>query len=106
MSSNQVEIRVGGKRYGGWKSVLITSSIEQVARAFALEVTENFPGNTDFTALQTGELVQVYIGEDHLDAHPLRRQDRFRAGAGEESNGGSGRLLPAVCGLCAPGGGF
>ena len=23
-----------------------------------------FPGNTDFTALQTGELVQVYIGED------------------------------------------
>ena len=64
MTSNLVEIRVGGKRYGGWKSVLITSSIEQVARAFALEVTENFPGNTDFTALQTGELVQVYIGED------------------------------------------
>ncbi len=64
MRSNEVEIRVGGKRYGGWKSVLITSSIDQVARAFALEVTENFPGNTDFKALQTGELVQVFIGED------------------------------------------
>lgn len=77
MSSNQVEIRVGGKRYGGWKSVLITSSIEQVARAFALEVTENFPGNTDFTALQTGELVQVYIGEDlvctgYITSTPIR----------------------------------
>lgn len=77
MSSNQVEIRVGGKRYGGWKTVLITSSIEQVARAFALEVTENFPGNTDFTALQTGELVQVYIGEDlvctgYITSTPIR----------------------------------
>ena len=77
MSSNQVEIRVGGKRYGGWKSVLITSSIEQVARAFALEVTENFPGNTAFTALQTGELVQVYIGEDlvctgYITSTPIR----------------------------------
>lgn len=64
MTSNLVAIRVGGKRYGGWKSVLITSSIEQVARAFALEVTENFPGNTDFKSLQTGELVQVFIGSD------------------------------------------
>nr|DAM24415.1 MAG TPA: 43 kDa tail protein [Caudoviricetes sp.] len=64
MTSNLVEIRVGGKRYGGWKSVLITSSIEQVARAFALEVTESFPGNTDFRSLQTGELVQVFIGSD------------------------------------------
>ena len=77
MTSNLVEIRVGGKRYGGWKSVLITSSIEQVARAFALEVTENFPGNTDFTALQTGELVQVYIGEDlvctgYITSTPIR----------------------------------
>lgn len=64
MISNKVEIRVGGKRYGGWKSVLITSSIEQVARAFALEVTQSFPGNTDFKALQTGDLVQVFIGDD------------------------------------------
>ena len=77
MTSNLVEIRVGGKRYGGWKSVLITSSIEQVARAFALEVTENFPGNTAFTALQTGELVQVYIGEDlvctgYITSTPIR----------------------------------
>lgn len=81
MSSNQVEIRVGGKRYGGWKSVLITSSIEQVARAFALEVTENFPGNTAFTALQTGELVQVYIGEDlvctgYITSTPIRYDDK------------------------------
>ena len=28
MSSNQVEIRVGGKRYGGWKSVLISRAVE------------------------------------------------------------------------------
>ena len=77
MSSNQVEIRVGGKRYGGWKSVLITSSIEQVARAFALEVTENFPGKALLTQILSGALVQVYIGEDlvctgYITSTPIR----------------------------------
>lgn len=62
--SNDVEVRIGGKRYGGWKSVLISSGIDQIARAFVLEVTETFPGKMDVSAFRTGDLVQVYIGDD------------------------------------------
>ena len=61
---NKVEIKVGGKSYAGWKSVRIEAGIEQISRAFALEVTESFPGNTDFSVFRGGELVQVFIDED------------------------------------------
>lgn len=62
--NNRVEISIGGKRFGGWKSVKIEASIEQVARAFALQVTERLPGQLSYTAFQSGELVEVYIGDD------------------------------------------
>lgn len=61
---NRVEVRIGGKIFAGWKSVVISMSVEQVSRAFAMEVTTDFPGNTDFRALQSGDLCEVYIGED------------------------------------------
>lgn len=63
---NRVEVRIGGKVFAGWKSVVISMSIEQVARAFAMEVTADFPGNVDFRTLQSGDLCEVFIGKDRV----------------------------------------
>lgn len=78
---NKVEIKVGGKSYAGWKSVRIEAGIEQISRAFALEVTESFPGNTDFSVFRGGELVQVFIDEDlvctgYVTSTPMRYDGR------------------------------
>lgn len=78
---NNVEIKVGGKSYAGWKSVRIEAGIEQISRAFALEVTESFPGNTDFSVFRGGELVQVFIDEDlvctgYVTSTPMRYDGR------------------------------
>ena len=61
---NRVSIRVGGKVYGGWKSVSIQIGMDQMSRIFGLSVTDVFPGNTDFHRLRNGDLVQLYIGDD------------------------------------------
>ena len=62
--NNRVTIRVGGKVYGGWKSVSIQIGMDQISRIFGLSVTDTFPGNTDFTRLRNGDQIQLFIGED------------------------------------------
>lgn len=61
---NRVEVKIGNKVFCGWKSVVISMSVEQVARAFAMEVTTDFPGNVDFRGFQTGDLCEVRIGDE------------------------------------------
>ena len=62
--SDVVTVVIGGRRFAGWKSVHIEAGIEQVARAFAMEVTETFPGSVSLDTFHAGDLVQVYIGAD------------------------------------------
>lgn len=62
--SDVVTVVIGGRRFAGWKSVHIEAGIEQVARAFAMEVTETFPGSVSLDTFHAGDLVQVYIGPD------------------------------------------
>ena len=52
--NNRVEVRVSGKRYGGWKSVKVDIGMDQIARGFKLSVTDTFPGNTDFHPSKRG----------------------------------------------------
>lgn len=62
--SDAVSVVIGGRRFAGWKSVRIEAGIEQVSRAFAMEVTETFPGSVSLDTFHAGDLVQVYIGAD------------------------------------------
>ncbi|MBS4847106.1 phage baseplate assembly protein [Turicimonas muris] len=62
---NKVSLEVDGKIYDGWKSVVISSGIDQICRSFAVEITDNFPGNLEkFTRLRSGQSVVVKIGTD------------------------------------------
>lgn len=62
---NKVSFLVDGEIYDGWKTVRIEAGIDQICRSFALEVTDNFPGNLGkFTRLRAGQSVVVKIGKD------------------------------------------
>ena len=74
---NEVSILVDGQIYKGWKSARIECSIEQISRAFALSVTDNFPGNENFKRLGPGQKVQLFIGSDvvctgYITSTPIR----------------------------------
>ena len=74
---NEVSILVDGQVYKGWKSARIECGIEQISRAFALSVTDNFPGNESFRRLQPGQEVQLFIGNDvvctgYITSTPIR----------------------------------
>lgn len=64
--SNKVEIHVNGRVYGGWKSARIEIGMEQLARAFSLEVTDKYPGNEEYRRIVPGDSVQLFIGDDLL----------------------------------------
>lgn len=75
--NNTVSVLVNGQRFGGWKSVHIEMSLDQIARAFSLEVTRTFPNKADYKILQSGGLVQVLIGDDlvctgYITATPVK----------------------------------
>lgn len=62
---NKVSLLVDGEIYDGWKTVRIEAGIDQICRSFALEVTDDFPGNFGkFTRLRAGQSVVVKIGKD------------------------------------------
>ena len=75
--NNTVSVLVNGQRFSGWKSVHIEMSLDQIARAFSLEVTRTFPNKSDYKVLQSGGLVQVLIGDDlvctgYITATPVK----------------------------------
>lgn len=74
---NEVSILVDGQVYKGWKSARIECSIEQISRAFALSVTDDFPGNESFRRLRPGQEAQLFIGSDvvctgYITSTPIR----------------------------------
>jgi prophage tail gpP-like protein len=81
-TANTVTLVVGGKEFGGWKSVRIEAGIERQARSFDLEVTDKWPGQTDIPRrIQPGDACQVFIGADlvmtgYVDGTPIRYDPR------------------------------
>ncbi len=44
---SEISLLVGGFRYGGWKSVRVTRSIESIAGSFALDVSDRWDGDEE-----------------------------------------------------------
>lgn len=61
MRSGIAELRVNSAFYGGWKSIRVQRSIEQISGAFDLEITERWPGNPSATPLRPGHACQVLL---------------------------------------------
>ena len=55
------ELKIAGAFYGGWKSVRVTRSIEQIAGTFDLEITERWPGNPAATPIKPGQACQLLL---------------------------------------------
>lgn len=59
-------LKVDGVFYGGWKSLRVTRSIEQMAGTFELEVTERWPGHPESSPIKPGRPCQLL-----LDGEPV-----------------------------------
>lgn len=57
----QIELRIDGRSYGGWKNVRISRGVEQLAGDFTLGVTERWPRMLDVRAVRPGERCEVLI---------------------------------------------
>lgn len=55
------ELKVDGAFYGGWKSMRVSRSIEQIAGTFELEVTEHWPGQPLASPIRPGHSCQVLL---------------------------------------------
>lgn len=60
-STSRVELKVAGVRYGGWKKVRVTRSIEQLAGTFELDASERWPGQVAASPVKPGQACQVLL---------------------------------------------
>lgn len=63
-----VTLTVDGAVYGGWKEISISRSIETVAGAFELSVSERWPGQAGRRAIAAGASARVAIGGETVIA--------------------------------------
>lgn len=59
---DKLTLHVGGRVYGGWKSVNIRHGIEQIAGTFDISLTERWPNQQTEWAIPPGEFCDVRIG--------------------------------------------
>ena len=63
MSDDTVTLTVNGADYAGWKTARVQIGLEQLARAFEVSVTEQWPGS-DAPRIKPGDLCVIKIGAD------------------------------------------
>ncbi|SAI74563.1 bacteriophage tail protein [Bordetella ansorpii] len=63
---NLLTLVVGGRAYGGWKSVTVERGIEQLAGEFELSLTHRWPGQDAPIGLREGLPCEVRVGRDLL----------------------------------------
>jgi prophage tail gpP-like protein len=92
---SDVVLIVGGRRYGGWKSVRVTRSIESLSGSFALDVSDRWGGQDDPWPIAEEDPCRVeidgtvvidgYVGKRRLSGSATTRglsyTGRDRAGA-------------------------
>lgn len=91
---NKLTLKVNGQLFGGWTSVRVRHSIEQIAGTFDISYTERWPGETKGWVIPAGEYCEVRIGEHTVisgfvdktavsydgNSHTLRVTGRDRTG--------------------------
>lgn len=70
MSSNELVLKIGGDKHGGWKRVRVSMGIEQLASGFSIGYTEQWLSNDQARAINEGDHCVVSIGgEDVIDGY-------------------------------------
>lgn len=94
---SDVHLQVNGKRYGGWKSVQITRSIESIAGSFSLEVTDQQAGAAESWPIVEEDKCQVLIDSDVVvDGYVDRANPSFSATAKAVTISGRDRAAALV----------
>lgn len=102
---DDVALVVAGRRYAGWKSVRITSSIESLAGSFALEVSDRWGGQNDAWPIAEEDPCRVEIdGQVLIDGYVDKRSLSLTAAARSLSYTGRDRAAALVdCSLLVQG---
>lgn len=61
--TDKVALRIGGKDYGGWKTVKVTCSIEALAGSFSLSVTDRWSSHSQPWPIRRGDECTVLIND-------------------------------------------
>ena len=68
--ADELILVTGSKRYGGWKSIRVTRSIESLCGSFALEVSDRWSGDVDPWPIAEGDACRVELnGQVVIDGY-------------------------------------
>lgn len=59
---DELALLTGGRVYGGWTTVIVGRSIEQLAGGFSVSVSERWPGQDAVRAIAPGEKFELMLG--------------------------------------------
>ena len=59
---DELELLTGGRSYGGWTSVRVGRSVEQLAGEFSVSVSERWPGQDSVRAITPGDKFELKLG--------------------------------------------
>lgn len=62
--SDDLILKVGDQKYGGWDSIRVTRGIERCPSDFDILLTERYPGEAADLVVQPGDACQVLLGKD------------------------------------------
>ncbi len=60
---DEIRLQVDGRRYGGWKTVTVTRSLETVAHTFEVSLTEKWPGSETRRPIRAGAPCRVLLND-------------------------------------------
>lgn len=61
---DEIELRLSGRRYSGWKEIAVEAAIDRVARSFVFMASERAPSEPLARGIREGEACEVRIGGD------------------------------------------
>jgi prophage tail gpP-like protein len=94
---SDLALLVGGRRYGGWKSVRVTRSIESLAGSFDLEVSDRWGGQDQAWPIAEEDACRVEIaGQAVIDGYVDKRSISLSATARSLSYSGRDRAAALV----------